>query len=185
MGRLKAQPSIFAKLALQPAWLICISNVTCQGKRMDTGPFDCPLLPVARSDRIQKTASVRVGGSSGWQASEQLLQHGGVARQGKRMDIFACLIYCLMRLRVLQEKIMLHAGGSSGWQAPEQLLQRGGGVARQGKRMDIFPYACLLYHLLTGGGHPFGESLERDYNILQVACFDAGSVAYCPHSCVL
>ena len=34
--------------------------------------------------------------------------------------------------------------------------------------MDIFPFACLLYHLLTGGSHPYGEPLERDQNILQV-----------------
>jgi serine/threonine-protein kinase/endoribonuclease IRE1 len=58
------------------------------------------------------------------------------------------------------------AGGSSGWQAPEQLIARGGGVVRQTRSMDVFSLGCVLYHCLSGGGHPFGEGYERDTNIL-------------------
>lgn len=60
------------------------------------------------------------------------------------------------------------AGGSSGWQAPEQLVARSGGDARQTRAVDIFSLGLVLFYCLTGGGHPFGESYERDSNILQV-----------------
>ena len=60
------------------------------------------------------------------------------------------------------------AGGSSGWQAPEQLLQLRGLVAQQGRRLDVFSFGLVLYWLLAGGAHPYGQSFERDYNILQV-----------------
>ncbi|XP_020530004.1 serine/threonine-protein kinase/endoribonuclease IRE1a isoform X2 [Amborella trichopoda] len=56
----------------------------------------------------------------------------------------------------------LHATGcgSSGWQAPEQLLH-----GRQTRAMDIFSLGCVLFFCMTGGRHPFGEPLERDFNI--------------------
>ena len=60
------------------------------------------------------------------------------------------------------------AGGSSGWQAPEQLVGRSGGAARLTKALDVFSYGLLLHFCLTGGKHPFGESFERDANILMV-----------------
>ncbi|XP_058090578.1 serine/threonine-protein kinase/endoribonuclease IRE1a-like isoform X2 [Magnolia sinica] len=50
--------------------------------------------------------------------------------------------------------------GSSGWRAPEQLLQ-----GRQTRAVDLFSLGCLLFSCITGGKHPFGESLERDVNI--------------------
>ncbi|XP_059644992.1 serine/threonine-protein kinase/endoribonuclease IRE1a [Cornus florida] len=50
--------------------------------------------------------------------------------------------------------------GSSGWQAPEQLLH-----GRQTRAVDTFSLGCLLFYCITGGRHPFGESLERDMNI--------------------
>ncbi|KAL0440472.1 UNVERIFIED_CONTAM: Serine/threonine-protein kinase/endoribonuclease IRE1b [Sesamum latifolium] len=51
--------------------------------------------------------------------------------------------------------------GSSGWQAPEQLRNE-----RQTRAVDLFSLGCLLFFCMTGGKHPFGESLERDVNIV-------------------
>ena len=59
-------------------------------------------------------------------------------------------------------------GGSSGWQAPEQLISRSGGEVRQSKSVDIFSFGLVLFYCLSGGKHAFGESYERDFNILQV-----------------
>ena len=62
----------------------------------------------------------------------------------------------------------LGSGGSSGWQAPEQLIIRDGGAARQTKAMDIFSLGCVMYHCISAGRHPFGESsYKRDDNILK------------------
>ncbi|BDA47514.1 probable serine/threonine-protein kinase/endoribonuclease IRE1 at C-terminar half [Coccomyxa sp. Obi] len=58
-------------------------------------------------------------------------------------------------------------GGSTGWQAPEQLISRSGGDVRQGKSVDIFSFGLVIFYCLTGGKHAFGESYERDFNILQ------------------
>ncbi|XAR61521.1 Non-specific serine/threonine protein kinase [Bertholletia excelsa] len=52
--------------------------------------------------------------------------------------------------------------GSSGWQAPEQLQQ-----ARQTRAVDLFSLGCVLFFCLTGGQHPFGDSFERDVNIVK------------------
>lgn len=54
-------------------------------------------------------------------------------------------------------------------QAPEQLVSRSGGDVRQGKSVDIFSFGLVLFYCLSGGKHPFGESYERDFNILQVS----------------
>jgi len=61
------------------------------------------------------------------------------------------------------------AGGSTGWQAPEQLILRSGGEARQGRSVDIFTFGLLLFYCLSGGQHPYGEGVERDYRILNVS----------------
>jgi serine/threonine-protein kinase/endoribonuclease IRE1 len=62
----------------------------------------------------------------------------------------------------------MHPGGSSGWQAPEQLQARGGSsAARQTRAMDVFSLGCITAYCLTGGQHPFGESYQRDTNILR------------------
>ncbi|KAH9693972.1 serine/threonine-protein kinase/endoribonuclease IRE1b [Citrus sinensis] len=52
--------------------------------------------------------------------------------------------------------------GSSGWQAPEQLLQ-----GRQTRAIDLFSLGCILFFCITGGKHPYGESFERDANIVK------------------
>ncbi|KAK3437431.1 hypothetical protein EUGRSUZ_C02118 [Eucalyptus grandis] len=52
--------------------------------------------------------------------------------------------------------------GTSGWRAPE-LLHHGG---RQTQATDVFSLGCVLCFFFTRGRHPFGENLERDYNIV-------------------
>nr|KJB14203.1 hypothetical protein B456_002G114100 [Gossypium raimondii]KJB14204.1 hypothetical protein B456_002G114100 [Gossypium raimondii]KJB14205.1 hypothetical protein B456_002G114100 [Gossypium raimondii] len=51
--------------------------------------------------------------------------------------------------------------GSSGWQAPEQLRQE-----RQTRAVDLFSLGCVLFFCITGGKHPYGDSIERDVNIV-------------------
>ncbi|XP_050378795.1 serine/threonine-protein kinase/endoribonuclease IRE1b [Argentina anserina] len=67
------------------------------------------------------------------------------------------------RLQGDKSSITLHATGygSSGWQAPEQLLHQ-----RQTRAVDLFSLGCLLFFCLTGGKHPYGDSIERDVNIV-------------------
>lgn len=36
----------------------------------------------------------------------------------------------------------------------------------QTSAVDIFSAGCVFYYVLSGGGHPFGESLYRQANIL-------------------
>ena len=40
---------------------------------------------------------------------------------------------------------------------------------RQGKSVDIFSFGLVIFYCLTGGKHAFGESYERDFNILQAS----------------
>ncbi|KAJ0086245.1 hypothetical protein Patl1_09365 [Pistacia atlantica] len=51
--------------------------------------------------------------------------------------------------------------GSSGWQAPEQLCH-----GRQTRAVDLFSLGCVLFFCMTGGKHPYGDSFERDVNIV-------------------
>ncbi|KAK3437329.1 hypothetical protein EUGRSUZ_C01995 [Eucalyptus grandis] len=57
--------------------------------------------------------------------------------------------------------VCLAGCGTSGWRAPELLLHGG----RQTQAMDVFSLGCILCFFFTRGRHPFGENLERDYNI--------------------
>uniref|UniRef100_A0A2N9GUT4 non-specific serine/threonine protein kinase n=1 Tax=Fagus sylvatica TaxID=28930 RepID=A0A2N9GUT4_FAGSY len=50
----------------------------------------------------------------------------------------------------------------SGWQAPEQLLHE-----RETRAVDSFSLGCFLFFCITGGRHPFGDSLARDNNIVK------------------
>ncbi|KAJ4825500.1 hypothetical protein Tsubulata_035021 [Turnera subulata] len=52
-------------------------------------------------------------------------------------------------------------GDISGWQSPEQLMNR-----RQSRAVDLFSLGCVLFFCITGGKHPFGDSFERDVNIV-------------------
>ncbi|XP_068305761.1 serine/threonine-protein kinase/endoribonuclease IRE1b-like [Pyrus communis] len=67
------------------------------------------------------------------------------------------------RLQGDKSSITQHATGygSSGWQAPEQLLH-----LRQTRAVDLFSLGCLLFFCVTGGKHPYGDSIERDVNIV-------------------
>ena len=76
-------------------------------------------------------------------------------------------------------------GGSSGWQAPEQLISRSGGDARQGRGTDVFSYGLLLHYCLSGGRHAFGESYERDFNILQARALPAHINPDKPQHCLV
>jgi len=80
--------------------------------------------------------------------------------------------------RVLTRGGRARTGGSSGWQAPEQLISRSGGDARQGRGTDVFSFGLLAHYCLSGGRHAFGESYERDFNILQ-----ARGWPRCAHPC--
>ncbi|XP_054992776.1 serine/threonine-protein kinase/endoribonuclease IRE2 [Sorex araneus] len=53
--------------------------------------------------------------------------------------------------------------GTEGWMAPEllQLLAPDSPTSA----VDIFSAGCLFYYVLSGGSHPFGESLYRQANI--------------------
>ncbi|XP_037670210.1 serine/threonine-protein kinase/endoribonuclease IRE2 isoform X1 [Choloepus didactylus] len=54
--------------------------------------------------------------------------------------------------------------GTEGWMAPEllQLLPPDSPTSA----VDIFSAGCVFYYVLSGGSHPFGESLYRQANIL-------------------
>lgn len=54
------------------------------------------------------------------------------------------------------------AAGTEGWIAPEMLEED----SRTTCAVDIFSAGCVLYHAVTGGKHPFGDSLKRQANIL-------------------
>uniref|UniRef100_A0A2K6FDU4 Serine/threonine-protein kinase/endoribonuclease IRE2 n=1 Tax=Propithecus coquereli TaxID=379532 RepID=A0A2K6FDU4_PROCO len=54
--------------------------------------------------------------------------------------------------------------GTEGWMAPEllQLLPPDSPTSA----VDIFSAGCVFYYVLSSGGHPYGESLYRQANIL-------------------
>nr|KAI8766493.1 serine/threonine-protein kinase/endoribonuclease ire-1-like [Biomphalaria glabrata] len=54
------------------------------------------------------------------------------------------------------------AAGTDGWIAPEMLISH----ERTTYAVDIFSSGCVFYYVLTQGGHPFGNSLRRQANIL-------------------
>ncbi|XP_035875991.1 serine/threonine-protein kinase/endoribonuclease IRE2 [Phyllostomus discolor] len=60
----------------------------------------------------------------------------------------------------------LHSGvpGTEGWIAPELLHLLP--PASPTSAVDIFSAGCVFYYVLSGGSHPFGESLYRQANIL-------------------
>ena len=52
---------------------------------------------------------------------------------------------------------------------------------RQGKSVDVFSFSLVLFYCLTGGRHAFGESYERDFNIMQVPLLPSARMT-CGHS---
>ncbi|NXH21912.1 ERN1 endoribonuclease, partial [Bucco capensis] len=78
------------------------------------------------------------------------------------------------KLRGGRQSFSLHSGipGTEGWIAPE-LLQE---APRDNPTcaVDIFSAGCIFYYVVSGGQHPFGDSLRRQANILagsyQLSC---------------
>ncbi|XP_061686164.1 serine/threonine-protein kinase/endoribonuclease IRE1 [Syngnathoides biaculeatus] len=54
--------------------------------------------------------------------------------------------------------------GTEGWIAPELLLNIPG--SKPTTAVDIFSAGCVFYYVISGGRHPFGETLMRQMNIL-------------------
>ncbi|XP_061425965.1 LOW QUALITY PROTEIN: serine/threonine-protein kinase/endoribonuclease IRE1-like [Lethenteron reissneri] len=57
--------------------------------------------------------------------------------------------------------------GTEGWIAPEML--REDSTENPTSAVDIFSAGCVVHYVVTGGGHPFGDALRRQSNILQGA----------------
>ncbi|KAG4073537.1 hypothetical protein HA402_000761 [Bradysia odoriphaga] len=51
--------------------------------------------------------------------------------------------------------------GTEGWIAPEMLKGQ-----RTTTSVDIFSLGCVFYYVLSNGGHPFGDTVKRQLNIL-------------------
>uniref|UniRef100_A0A8C9F448 Serine/threonine-protein kinase/endoribonuclease IRE1 n=1 Tax=Pavo cristatus TaxID=9049 RepID=A0A8C9F448_PAVCR len=58
--------------------------------------------------------------------------------------------------------------GTEGWIAPEVLQE----APKENPTcaVDIFSAGCIFYYVVSGGQHPFGDSLRRQANILAGAC---------------
>ncbi|GMY22975.1 serine/threonine-protein kinase/endoribonuclease IRE1a isoform X1 [Fagus crenata] len=76
---------------------------------------------------------------------------------GKHSHLVILWTVCTLHLQHLVNAMLI-----SGWQAPEQLLH-----GRQTCAVDLFSLGCVLFFCITGGRHPFGDSLERDINIVK------------------
>lgn len=68
--------------------------------------------------------------------------------------------------------------GTDGWIAPEVLLSKmpvagdnNSGCmkddVKKSKQIDVFSMGCLFYYVFSRGRHPFGDSLERQSNIIK------------------
>ncbi|OXB81844.1 UNVERIFIED_CONTAM: hypothetical protein H355_015041, partial [Colinus virginianus] len=58
--------------------------------------------------------------------------------------------------------------GTEGWIAPELLQEEP--KENPTCAVDIFSAGCIFYYVVSGGQHPFGDSLRRQANILAGAC---------------
>lgn len=54
--------------------------------------------------------------------------------------------------------------GTEGWIAPEVLRDTPG--SNPTAAVDVFSAGCVFYYVVSGGQHPFGDSLRRQVNIL-------------------
>lgn len=52
-------------------------------------------------------------------------------------------------------------------------------------QVDIFSAGCVLYYVLSGGDHPFGESFERELNIRKCVVVGDAHVLVCIECVVL
>ncbi|NXF01288.1 ERN1 endoribonuclease, partial [Smithornis capensis] len=73
-----------------------------------------------------------------------------------------------------RQSFSLHSGipGTEGWIAPEVLQEAP--KENPTSAVDIFSAGCIFYYVVSGGQHPFGDSLRRQANILagsyQLSC---------------
>ncbi|NWR32992.1 ERN1 endoribonuclease, partial [Tachuris rubrigastra] len=65
-----------------------------------------------------------------------------------------------------RQSFSLHSGipGTEGWIAPEVLQEAP--KENPTSAVDIFSAGCVFYYVVSGGQHPFGDSLRRQANIL-------------------
>ncbi|NXG06483.1 ERN1 endoribonuclease, partial [Sakesphorus luctuosus] len=65
-----------------------------------------------------------------------------------------------------RQSFSLHSGipGTEGWIAPEVLQEAP--KENPTSAVDIFSAGCIFYYVVSGGQHPFGDSLRRQANIL-------------------
>ena len=73
------------------------------------------------------------------------------------------------------------AAGTQGWRAPELLSEAPAHGARLTRAVDVFSLGCVIYYVLTGGGHPFGSRLSRDANIVG-GKLDLSALAHMPEA---
>lgn len=65
------------------------------------------------------------------------------------------------------------SAGTDGWIAPE-MLQR---CTKISCAVDIFSYGCLMYYILSGGQHPFGNDVYRRQNNILNYDYDLSSLS--------
>lgn len=63
----------------------------------------------------------------------------------------------------MEKTVKFPVRNSKGWVCPE-LLQKNGKIT---KAVDVFAFGCVIYYVLTAGGHPFGiDENEREKNVI-------------------
>ena len=120
--------------------------------------------------------SVGSGGSSGWQAPEQLISRsGGTARQTSSGALRAGAVPALgagcirgqLGATCLAAPALLRRSPACLYPARPRSALPPTPTALPPETVDVFSFGLLLHYCLTAGRHPFGELYERDANILQ------------------
>lgn len=65
------------------------------------------------------------------------------------------------------------SAGTDGWIAPEMLCQ----AKKISCAVDIFSYGCIMYYVLSGGQHPFGNDVYRRQANIQNEDYDLSSLS--------
>ncbi|KAF7130810.1 hypothetical protein RHSIM_Rhsim10G0193500 [Rhododendron simsii] len=85
------------------------------------------------------------------------------------------IVYCFNPIAQYLISLAVTGCGSSGWQAP--LLNE-----LQMRAVDMFSLGCVLFYCMTGGGHPLGDRLECDNNIVKQSKVDLFVVEHIPEA---
>ena len=134
---------------LQPSYRVW--PTVCRAKLSDMG------LSKRLAGEQLSFESVGSGGSSGWQAPEQLIgRSGGTARQTNSGEYLPGT-WCTLLAAGHTLSCIRPGGIAANLTAPSVLSPA----------VDVFSFGLLLHYCLTAGQHPFGEQYERDANILQ------------------